>query len=360
MQPTVSVIMGVYNAEQFLHKAITSILEQTYTDFEFLIMNDGSTDNTEKILQKFKKDDRRISILSQPNQGLAKSLNILIKEASGRYIARMDADDISPPDRLELQVEYLDNHLECAFVAGGCLIIDEDDLAIGGKILRNDPEKLKKILFSGKRNPFTHGLIMFRKKHLDELNLVYRFRYSQDFDLLLRLATRHPIGAIENVLYLYREGSSLQGNFILLNKRLSQRAFLLNLKKDLLFDDEFCISHVKKIYAAHETNDALPCNCLDFQLSHQHTVLKKLFILGQLYSLRKNTKELIAQYGFKKIFLSYYFLSFLPVTLGVFIQHTIIKMRNLKKDQTIQDMTIKEILHHSKATLLRQNDRQSP
>jgi glycosyltransferase involved in cell wall biosynthesis len=106
--PKVSIIMSVFNGEAFLQAAISSILAQTLPDFEFLIMDDGSTDSTAHILKA--QTDPRITIMHQPNQGLVASLNTLLAKASGSYIARMDADDLADPERLQLQVEYLDHH----------------------------------------------------------------------------------------------------------------------------------------------------------------------------------------------------------------------------------------------------------
>ena len=107
--PTISVIMPVFNGEQFLSKAIESILNQTFSDFELIIINDGSTDNTKKIIEKYKAIDKRIIVKNQNNKGLTKSLNIAISITKGEYIARHDADDISLPHRFEKQIFWLKN-----------------------------------------------------------------------------------------------------------------------------------------------------------------------------------------------------------------------------------------------------------
>jgi glycosyltransferase involved in cell wall biosynthesis len=102
----------VYNGERFLREAVESILNQTFEDFEFIIINDGSTDRTGEILNSYK--DERLKIFNQPNRGLTKSLNRALKLSQGKYIARQDADDISEPNRLEVQVTYLEFHPEVA------------------------------------------------------------------------------------------------------------------------------------------------------------------------------------------------------------------------------------------------------
>ncbi len=120
-----SVIMPVYNGQDFVSKAIESILGQTFSDFEFIIINDGSTDRTLKILESYQKKDKRIVLLNQENKGIAKSLNRGIAKAKGDYIARQDADDISFPDRLRNQVEFLDNNKDVGFLGCSCEMIDE-------------------------------------------------------------------------------------------------------------------------------------------------------------------------------------------------------------------------------------------
>ena len=102
--PLVSVVMSVFNSEEYVSKAIESILNQTFNDFEFIIVNDGSVDGTPDILEKYGKNDKRIKIITHENKGLTKCLNIGINNSSGKYIARQDADDFSYPERIENQV----------------------------------------------------------------------------------------------------------------------------------------------------------------------------------------------------------------------------------------------------------------
>ena len=133
-KPKVTVLMSVYNGERYLHESIESILNQTFKDFGFLIINDGSTDNTPKILKSYK--DQRIKIISNKNNlGLTKSLNKGIKLAKGEYIARQDVDDVSLSERLEKQVKFLNSYPSYAAVGTFTKIINEDSKVIF--LLRN-------------------------------------------------------------------------------------------------------------------------------------------------------------------------------------------------------------------------------
>ena len=124
MNPKISVIMPVLNAELYLKTAIESVLSQTIPDFEFIIINDGSTDKTEEIIKSY-QDPRIIYIKNDTNIGLSKSYNLGIRASKGEFIARMDADDISFKDRFESQLEFLEAHQEVGVVGGGVILIDE-------------------------------------------------------------------------------------------------------------------------------------------------------------------------------------------------------------------------------------------
>lgn len=200
----VSVIMAVYNGERFLAEAIESILRQTFTDFEFLIMNDGSTDRTQEILEKYRKKDNRIKVFVQENKGLAQSLNFLIKQTKGEYIARMDADDISLPKRLYLQVKYLDQHKEKGVVGTGKYEIAPNGLPFKSICIPDDHSLIINYLKKG-INLIPHGSVMIRKNILLKLGEApYRLRISQDFDLWIRLSKFTKFGMIPIPLYMMR------------------------------------------------------------------------------------------------------------------------------------------------------------
>jgi len=199
MNPKISVVMSVYNGEKHLRESIESILNQTFTDFEFIIVNDGSTDNSLEIITSY--DDERIKIINnEENIGLTKSLNKAIKQARGVYIARQDADDISLSNRLELQFKFLEKHPEVALLGTGIYVIDENGDEIEKRIMHPNP---KRSLLKGNR--FIHGSVMFRKSVIDELGAYNEtLRYSQDYELWLRLSKEYDVRNLTVPLYKLR------------------------------------------------------------------------------------------------------------------------------------------------------------
>lgn len=225
--PSISVIMSVYNGQQFLSKAIDSILKQTYVDFDFFIINDGSLDETPNILNEYSKKDTRITIIHQDNIGLTLSLNRLIENAKGEYIARMDADDISYSERFEQQRKMLIENPH--YLATGCWFqaLDEMSNPMYEKVFPNKPSLLAEYLTKG-INCYAHGSVMIRRKVFDKLGILYRFQYGQDFDLWLRLSEQGNIGMVEEVLYQRRDhGHALSKSLV------PQRTALMNLMLSL-------------------------------------------------------------------------------------------------------------------------------
>lgn len=204
----ISIIMGIYkmiNKRSIVELSINSILNQTYKDFEFIICDDGSNDGTYEMVQDLIKNDKRVILIkNNENKGLAYSLNHCLSIAKGKYIARMDADDISMPDRLEKQIEFLDEHLEYAMV--GCNLLLINDKGIWGKrILAEKPTK-KSFLFT---SPFCHPAIVMRKDILDKVNN-YRVekitRRAEDYDLFMRIYANGYKGYnMQEFLYQFRE-----------------------------------------------------------------------------------------------------------------------------------------------------------
>ena len=132
MSPQVSVVMPVYNGERYLAEAIASILGQTFADFEFIIVDDGSTDRSPEIVREYaQRDSRILSVFLEKNQGEASARNRGIERASGKYIAAMDSDDISLPDRLRLQLEFLNKNPTIGVLGGNVWVIDQDYKFLG-------------------------------------------------------------------------------------------------------------------------------------------------------------------------------------------------------------------------------------
>ena len=204
----VSIIMGIYKMikkENLVKLAIDSILNQTYKDFEFIICDDGSNDGTYEMVQDLIKNDKRVILIkNDENKGLAYSLNHCLSIAKGKYIARMDADDISMPDRLEKQIGFLNEHLEYAMV--GCNLLLINDKGIWGKrILAKKPTK-KSFLFT---SPYCHPAIVMRKEVLDKVNN-YKVekitRRAEDYDLFMRIYANGYKGYnMQEFLYQFRE-----------------------------------------------------------------------------------------------------------------------------------------------------------
>lgn len=197
----VSVLMTVYNDEKYLRKSIESILNQTFTDFEFIIVNDGSTDTTLEILQYYSSVDTRIILIDQTNTGMTKALNRGLSIAKGKYIARIDSDDISFPNRLALEVDFLENNSDIDLVGGGAQIIDDKDNIIGLRniIVKNASKALLHL------NIYQHSDVMFRRIVLEKV-FGYRdkFRNAQDYDLWLRISEVSKIAKIKDILGHWR------------------------------------------------------------------------------------------------------------------------------------------------------------
>jgi glycosyltransferase involved in cell wall biosynthesis len=200
LPPKISVLMPAYNAEKYIKEAIESILNQTFVDFELLIINDGSTDNTEKEILSF-TDGRIIYVKNETNLGLANSLNKGIKLAKGKYIARMDSDDISLPSRLEVQVDFLDKYEDIALCSTGLQMFGANDKLITG---RADFEEIKiDLLFS---SAIGHASSMFRKDVFTQNNLFFNqyFFPAEDYELWTRAVFYCKMTNLPVPYYLYR------------------------------------------------------------------------------------------------------------------------------------------------------------
>jgi glycosyltransferase involved in cell wall biosynthesis len=201
--PQVSVIMSVKNGEKQLEKAILSVFSQTYTDFEFIIMDDASTDRTSELLSEV--HDPRVRLLKNAtNLGLTRSLNRAARIARGKFIARMDADDICLPRRFEEQVNFLESHPGHAVVGCSYSIIDDEDRVVRTLDL---PERHQDITADLQtKNVIAHGTVMIRKKVFDELEgYDETFTYAQDYEFWLRLIERYKAANLKEVLYHWRQ-----------------------------------------------------------------------------------------------------------------------------------------------------------
>ena len=210
--PRVSVALPVHNCERYVAEAIESIRAQTFTDFEFLIVDDGSTDGTLPILHRFAARDSRIRVISRPNTGIVGALNEMLGLARADLVARMDADDVALPVRFERQVRFLDEHPECVMVGSRVTIIDPDgdELTEMGDALSH--EQIVTDLLNYKGQMVYHPAVIYRRKAVLDLG-VYRpeCREAEDLDLFLRLAEVGQIVNLPEPLLKYREHRAKAG-----------------------------------------------------------------------------------------------------------------------------------------------------
>lgn len=198
----VSVVMPVYNGEKYLKEAIDSILNQTYTDFEFIIINDGSQDKTKDII--FSYSDRRIVYLeNEVNKGIVVTLNRGIDASKGKYIARFDADDIADSTRLEKQVLYMESHEDVCVLGTGMKIFGKNVMTQTRAFAINSNKLKSELLFS---SCIAHPTVIIRKKTLDENKFKYdvNFAGAEDYHLWWRMANVGKIAMIDEPLHYYR------------------------------------------------------------------------------------------------------------------------------------------------------------
>lgn len=184
--PKISVLMPVYNGERYLQEAVESILAQTFTDLELIIVDDGSTDHTSEILTRF-QDPRVRLVRNENNQGIVKSRNIGLKAARGEYIACMDADDVSLPRRFAKQVEFLDSHPEVGVMGTGVLVMDSSGLRTLRRQIITEHQVMRWGLCFF--TPIMHSTVMMRRKVAEEAG-GYRQEMvlAEDYDLWRRLS----------------------------------------------------------------------------------------------------------------------------------------------------------------------------
>jgi glycosyltransferase involved in cell wall biosynthesis len=216
----VTILMPVYNSEKFLREAIDSILNQSFKNFEFIIIDDGSTDSSKEIIETY-KDPRIKYFNNKENMGVARTLNRGIRLAKGEYIARMDADDISHSDRLRLQVKFLDQHPNYSLIASKVEVIDNSGKKLGTwvtdllDIYSNDQIRNQLPI----SNCLAHPSIIFRS------NVIKKYYYNEslrrgieDYELWLRLVNAGcRIEKMNKILLLYRQKLQMHPSYSLSN-----------------------------------------------------------------------------------------------------------------------------------------------
>lgn len=204
--PKVSVLMPAYNAEKYIGKSIDSILNQTYGDFEFIIINDGSKDSTKEIILSY-SDNRIVYLENKINSGIVVTLNKGLEYATGEYIARMDADDIAVAERLEKQIEFMEKNKNVCVLGTGICIFGED-VQEEARVFTTNPEQLKaELIFN---SCIAHPTVMMRSNILKNNGLSYDLEYAgaEDYNLWWKIAKVSQIATIPDLLLKYRIHSS--------------------------------------------------------------------------------------------------------------------------------------------------------
>lgn len=203
--PSISVVLPVYNAQHALAEALESILSQTFEDFEVIAVNDGSTDASLDVLRRYASADCRVRVVDQANTGIVGALNEGLRHAACRYVARMDADDVSLPERFEKQVAYLESHPECVALGTGVLMIDPDGLPIGPLNTPGNHAAIDRYNLRHGGGGLVHASAMMRRTAIAALGgYDKRFPVAEDCDFFLRLAELGRLANLPDILYQYR------------------------------------------------------------------------------------------------------------------------------------------------------------
>ncbi|MBD2022175.1 glycosyltransferase [Leptolyngbya sp. FACHB-36] len=202
--PTVSVLMSVCNSDRYLAPAVESILNQTFADFEFLIVDDGSTDSSLQVLTQYAATDKRIRLTSHPLKGIPKTRNEMLTQATGDFIAVMDADDIAPPTRLASQVEFLQQHPEVVWLSGAFELIDEKGRFLTRITMPESNSEIHSLLMDGHTSFIHPGAMMPRSSLIAVGGYNEAMVTSCDLDLWLRLSEIGDLANLSEVVVRYR------------------------------------------------------------------------------------------------------------------------------------------------------------
>jgi hypothetical protein len=203
--PFVSVVLPVFNCGKYIREAVESILKQTYTGFEFLIINDGSTDESLQILNDYANKDSRVKIINQHNSGIVVALNRGLIEAKGEWVFRMDGDDISLPHRIEMQTKMVRGDASLVLVGGWCQQINPEGIPLK---INKYPSKHDELIdaLENAQAFYPHSSACFRRDTVMELGgYRERFRHAEDYDLWLRLSSVGKFSCCQNVILQLRK-----------------------------------------------------------------------------------------------------------------------------------------------------------
>jgi hypothetical protein len=210
--PRVSVVLAAYNGERFLGSAIESLLNQTFRDFELIVVDDCSTDKTPQVLSEF-TDERMRVIRNERNLGIAETTNKGLAAARGEYIALQDHDDLSWPTRFECQVAFLNSHPQVGMVGSSCNLIDEAGALVPHWPVEYEDRNLKWALLWG--CPFFHTSVMLRRSAIQEVGGYSshpKYQFAEDYEFMSRVALRHSVANIPQLLACWRTHKASASN----------------------------------------------------------------------------------------------------------------------------------------------------
>lgn len=248
MKDLVSIIMPVCNNEKYIKESIESILNQTYDNIELLILNDGSTDRSLSIIEEYALENKNIRLISRMNKGVSNSISELIEYANGEYIARMDGDDISYPNRIETQIKYLkDNGL---YLVGSYVDIEitdyksENDKYMCEKIFNFKLDKDHQCLKILNGNRICHGTFLCKANLFKKISYNVDLKTSEDLDFIFEVIKQdYKIGIIDRKLYLNRVNSNFIHEQKCLDEKYNKEILLSKIKflKDRILNREILI-----------------------------------------------------------------------------------------------------------------------
>lgn len=271
----ISVIMPVYNGEKYLREAIDSVLSQTFSDFEFIIINDCSKDKTVDIINSY-NDERIILINNDKNLGIAKTLNKGIEKAKGKYIARMDADDICYPHRFETQYNFMEENLEIGMCGSSIEIFTESSINIHECPVHNDEIKVLQMF----NTAFAHPTVMMRHSTLEKYNLRYDDFYEgiEDYELWIRMSNVTKLANLKEVLLKYRSHSNQ------VTKKISNEQYekMKLIRKKTLSDLNLCFNEEDvELLLLYSTNEIF---------DHEYKIYKMFNLFERIIKGNEETK----------------------------------------------------------------------
>jgi len=295
--PRISVVMPVYNGEQYLRRAIDSILAQTYADFEFVIVDDGSRDATLSILQEYAARDARFRIISRPNTGIVGALNDGLQAARGELIARMDADDAAYPERFAKQVAFLDAHPECVGVGTAFMMVDPEGDPIREVLWTASSEEIHRELLAG-RGGMAHPTAMLRLAAVRQVGGYRReTQYAEDLDLWLRLTEHGKLSNLPEVLLDYR----IHGGSICANRSAECLASIRRAVRDAEIRRGLPITHYE------ESAPAAPPDPSEMIAHSVFRLIGNALAGGQRRTARKHARRFLAAHPFSSMAWLLYF-----------------------------------------------------